>query len=150
MLITTFLQCDLNVTGSLIRQVPRVRSLSPAKHLASFELDFLWFKWNALTGYTLFSSFLVHIVIPENYLKVLFSVNAKQNYFLKTFFSKILIFFYLWNKLELVNVPRIAPKKLCKIWVGSVIRLRTIPTLNRGGVSKTRIFSLSQQSRVFI
>ena len=41
---------------------------------------------------------------------MLFSVNVKQNYFLKTFFSKILSLFYLWNKLELVNVSRIAQK----------------------------------------
>ena len=59
MLITAFLQFDVRITGSLIRYVPRVRSLSPAKHLASFELDSLRFKCNALTRYTLFSSFLV-------------------------------------------------------------------------------------------
>ena len=59
MLITAFLQFDLNVTGSLISQAAMVMSLRAAKHLGSFELDFLRFKCNTLTSYTLFFSFLV-------------------------------------------------------------------------------------------
>ena len=45
--------------------------------------------------------------------------------------------------------PKLSPK-LCKIWVWSLIVLRTISALSRERVSKIRIFSLSQKSPVFI
>ena len=55
--------------------------------------------------------------------KVFFSVNVKYNYSLKTFFSKILSLFYLWNKLELVDVPRIAPKAVQNMgWVSDRVK----------------------------
>ena len=81
--------------------------------------------------------------------KVLFSVNIKYNYFLKIFFRKILYFFIDGVSRNWWMCPKL-PKILCKIWVGSLIGLRTISTLSREWMSKIRTISLSQKSLVFI
>ena len=53
-------------------------------------------------------------------------------------------------EVRISDCTRNCPQNLCKIWVGSLVGLRTISALSRKQISKIKTFSLSQKSLVFI